>query len=147
LVDVPAGGGYLRDHLPPGVEAIAVEESEAFAQRCRARGIDAVVCSLQAEDEPAEVADVVVSVAGTHPTPGKAGLLRAWRRLLRPGGRLVVADVVTGSAEARFLDGFVGHHNGQGHDGWFLGDDLLDVALGVGFTHGRVADGSYHWWA
>jgi hypothetical protein len=42
------------------------------------------------------------------------------RRLLRPGGRVVLADVAVGTSPSRFLNGFVADHCPLGHDGRFL---------------------------
>jgi SAM-dependent methyltransferase len=147
VVDVPAGGGYLRDHLPAGVEHVAVEPSATFVERSRRRGATAVESSLRADVLAASSADVVISLAGVHHEPDVFELLVAWRRVLVAGGRIVLADVATGSAEAAFLDGFVGRHNGHGHRGTYLGPDLADIARRSGLTDVRVTDGSYAWWA
>ena len=39
LLDAPAGGGYLADRLPPGVDYVALESAPSFAARCRSRGV------------------------------------------------------------------------------------------------------------
>lgn len=147
VVDVPAGGGYLREHLPPGVVHVAVEPSSAFAVRSRARGVDVIQGGLACEAIRGASVDLVLSVAGVHHEPDLEPLLRSWRRILVPGGRLVVADVAQGSVEAAFLDGFVGAHNGDGHQGTYLGEDLASVAQRAGLDHVRVIDGRYRWWA
>ncbi|MGI8755722.1 MAG: class I SAM-dependent methyltransferase [Acidimicrobiales bacterium] len=146
LYDIPAGGGYLAEHLKPDVVYTAIEVSASFAQRCRVRGVDVVEGDLQAASLPAECADVVVSLAGVHHEPHLAGLLSAWHRLLRPGGRLVVADVAAGSAVATFLDGYVGDHNGVGHRGGFLGPEVGRMVEEAGFVDVEVVDRHYHWW-
>lgn len=147
VVDVPAGGGYLAEHLPAGVDLVAVETSTPFAERCAERGITVVTSDLAASALPDETAHVVLSIAGMHHEPDHRALLSAWRRVLVPGGRLVAADVAAGSAEARFLDGFVGEHNGTGHRGWFFGDDVAVHAAEAGYREVQVVDGRYRWWA
>ncbi|MCB0960657.1 MAG: methyltransferase domain-containing protein [Acidimicrobiales bacterium] len=147
VLDLPAGGGYLGDLLPAGASVTAVEPSAAFAERSRARGLEVVASSLDGEALPDGEADVLVSIAGIHHEPDHAALLRGWRRVLAPGGRLVLADVAAGSAPARFLDGFVGAHNGHGHAGTYLGDELAEQAEACGYTEVRVIDGTYRWWA
>lgn len=146
LIDVPAGGGYLARHLPEGVEVIHVEVAEQFIERGRREGTT-FASGLEAAGLPSGSADVVVSVAGMHHEPDHGALLRAWDRLLRPGGRLVAADVVAGSAEAAFLDGFVGEWTSTGHAGRYFGDDLAAVAERAGLADVVVKDGRYHWWA
>jgi len=100
MLDVPAGGGYLAERLPDGVEYLALETAPSFAARCRARGLDVVEAPLDGSTLPAGSVDVVVSIAGVHHEADLGALLGAWRRLLRPGGRVVVADVVEAAKEA-----------------------------------------------
>ncbi|MEZ5140807.1 MAG: hypothetical protein R2711_19140 [Acidimicrobiales bacterium] len=70
---------------------------------------------------------MLVSIAGIHHETDHRPC-SALAAGLAPGGRLVLADVAAGSAPARFLDGFVGDHNGHGHAGTYLGDDLAELA-------------------
>jgi SAM-dependent methyltransferase len=147
LIDVPAGGGYLSGHLPEGVDVIAVEVAEDFVEQSRGHGVTTVASGLEAAGLPAACADLVVSVAGMHHEDDHRALFAAWRRLLRPGGRLVAADVVAGSAEARFLDGFVGEWTSTGHAGRYFGDDLAATVEAAGYHEVTVVDGRYHWWA
>lgn len=146
LLDVPSGGGYLSDHLPPGVDYRPLETSTSFAERGRRRGLHIVSDDITARTVPHASVDLLVSIAGVHHEPDLRVLLREWHRVLRPGGRMVVADVVDGSAPARFLDDFVGRHNGTGHDAVFLGADLAKLARDAGLVVAEVVDGSYHWW-
>jgi SAM-dependent methyltransferase len=147
LIDVPSGGGYLDVHVAAGVEVIGVEVSDEFIERGREHGVAAYASGLEAAGLPAGSADVVVSIAGMHHEDDHGALFAAWRRLLVPGGRLVAADVVAGSAEARFLDGFVGEWTSTGHAGQYFGDDLARLGTSAGYADVRVVDGRYHWWA
>ena len=147
VVDVPAGGGYLRDHLPVATTYLAVEPSAAFVAGCRRRGVEVVESSLRAEAVGAATADVVVSVAGVHHEDDHVGLLRSWRRIARPGGTVALIDVAEGTAPAAFLDGFVGAHNGEGHRGRYLADGGEALAEEAGLTDARTIDGAYCWWA
>lgn len=147
LIDIPSGGGYLGAHLPEDVELIGVEVSDEFIAR-RGEDEEIVVASgLEAAGLPSASADVIVSIAGMHHEDDHGALLAAWRRLLRPGGRLVAADVIAGSAEARFLDGFVGEWTSTGHAGHYFGDDLAVLGTAAGYDVVAVRDGRYHWWA
>lgn len=147
VLDVPSGGGYLAQHLPAAAHVLSVEPSAVFAERSRRQGHDVVRCSLRAEAVADRSIDVLVSVAGVHHDADLVGLLAAWRRVLAPGGRIVVADVARGSAVAEFLDGFVGRHTAQGHVGTYLGDDLAQLAHDAGYRDIEVIDGAYRWWA
>lgn len=147
LVDIPSGGGYLAAHLPAGVVLVARETSPVFAERALVHGVATEVGDLEASGAPAASCDVLVSVAGIHHHADHPTLLASWVRLLRPGGRLVVADVVQGSAEARFLDGFVGAHTSTGHAGSYLGDGLAGLGRAAGLVEVATVDEQYHWWA
>ncbi|HWJ97590.1 MAG TPA: class I SAM-dependent methyltransferase, partial [Acidimicrobiales bacterium] len=147
LVDIPSGGGYLGAHLPDGVDLVGVEVSDEFVERGREHEVTMFATGLEAAGLPAASADAVVSIAGMHHEDDHGSLFAAWRRLLRPGGRLVAADVVAGSAEARFLDGFVGEWTSTGHAGHYFGDGLAQLGEAAGYVDIAVHDGRYHWWA
>ncbi|MGN6694388.1 MAG: class I SAM-dependent methyltransferase [Aquihabitans sp.] len=147
LVDIPSGGGYLGGHLPEGVELIGVEVSDGFIERSGDDEEIVVASGLEAAGLPSASADAIVSIAGMHHEDDHGALFAAWRRILKPGGRLVAADVVTGSAEAEFLDGFVGEWTSTGHAGHYFGDDLARLGTDAGYAEVEVVDRRYHWWA
>ncbi|HEY4377543.1 MAG TPA: class I SAM-dependent methyltransferase, partial [Acidimicrobiales bacterium] len=146
VVDVPAGGGWLADHLPHGTVIVAVEPSGPFSERCAARsGVQAVQAPITATTLDPASADVVVSLAGLHHVADHREAYAEFARILRPGGRLVIADVAVGSPVARFLDGFVDRHNSEGHHGRYLGPDLAAQVAAAGFDAVRVDDVDHHW--
>lgn len=113
LLDIPAGGGYLRRLLPGHIEVTEVEPSAGFHAGAAEPG------SIPRRPS-GEQFDCITCLAAMHhihpPEPYLADLCRA----LAPGGCLVVGDVAAGSPQARFLDEFVGRHNGTGHAGHYL---------------------------
>ena len=133
LVDAPAGGGYLAAWLPPGVRYVAVEPVEPFFAHCpEGPGRARLACPPTRIDLPDGAADVVTSLAGLHHEPDVDAVLAELVRVLRPGGRLGVADVRLGSAPGRFLNVFVHAHSQLGHRGSFFDDSLADRLRGVG---------------
>jgi hypothetical protein len=55
------------------------------------------------------------------------------RRLLKAGGRAVIADVAVDTRPALFLNGFVDRHNPMGHEGHFLDERLGGLLEAAGF--------------
>lgn len=141
VVDVPAGGGYLRHYLPADCEWAGHEPCASFLE-----GPGALDRSLLPLPWPARFADAAVSIAGVHHLADKRPLFRDLHRVLRPTGRLVLADVHVDSAVARFLDDFVGRYNSTGHEGDYLGEHTLQELGETGFAVERAARVPYGWW-
>jgi SAM-dependent methyltransferase len=85
-------------------------------------------------------------VAGVHHLDDKRPLFRELRRVIRPGGRFVLADVHAESAVARFLDEFVGRHNSTGHAGCYLDAGTLAELCASGWRVERSARVPFGWW-
>ncbi len=106
VVDLGAGSGFLTLELAPRVsEVIAVDLSDsmlaALEVQAHERGIDNIaprVADLRAFDLPPASVEVIVSNYALHhlTDADKAALLRRALHWLRPGGRLVVADMMFG---------------------------------------------------
>ena len=129
VVDVPAGGGYLANHLPKGCQWHGHEPCADFTGG--GQGLNQALLPLPWPDA---FADLAVSIAGVHHLRNKRPLLRELRRVIKPHGRLMLADVDEGSPVARFLDGFVGDNNSTGHEGSYLGSRTLEDLRGSGWT-------------
>lgn len=146
LIDVPAGGGYLAAWLPEEVAYLAVEPVGPFFDRCPEQaGRKRLRCAptkIELADASAEVA---VSLAGLHHEPDVDGVFAELFRVLRPGGRVGIADVRSGSAPDRFLNGFVHEHSRLGHRGTFFDATLADRLLAVGFQDVDLAPVPLRW--
>jgi SAM-dependent methyltransferase len=134
LCDMPAGGGYLARHLPPGFSYVGVDPAGDFVAAGAEAGARIVAAELSLVPLEADSVDHVVSLAGLHHEPNLAAVFREMRRLTRPGGRVVIADVAHATPPARFLNGFVARTNPKGHDGRFLNDDTAELLEGAGLT-------------
>jgi SAM-dependent methyltransferase len=113
ILDVGCGTGFLSlllaqlGYTVTGIDFSAAMRAEAL-RKAREMGLAIEVSEGDAEapDFPAHTFDVVISrhLVWTLPAPTKA--LRAWRKLLKPGGRVVIID---GVWTPRNLSGRVRH--------------------------------------
>lgn len=112
IVDLPAGGAYLLDYLPPDIRYFPREITPGFS-------VDATLVEWDG-DWNAPPADHVVTCAAAHHFDDHANVIDRALGALRSGGVLHLADVDVASPVGGFLDGFVGAHTPTGHDGNFL---------------------------
>jgi SAM-dependent methyltransferase len=149
ICDVGAGGGYLadgiRERLDGRCRIVCVENSVAYCESispAHGRVSSSLLCLALADAS----VDRVAVLAGLHHQDDKAGFLREAHRVLKPGGRIVVADVREGSGPARFLTQAVDRWSDMGHDATFLDGDGFASLLGrAGFDDVVVEDESYTW--
>ncbi len=109
-VDLGAGTGFVALALAPKVTSVlAVDIAPAMAEDLsRGRGgaglrnLSTEVCDLNDLRLPEASADLIVSSYALHHllTPGKRALVARTARWLRPGGRLVIADMMSAAAGA-----------------------------------------------
>jgi SAM-dependent methyltransferase len=146
LLDVPAAGGFLSTHLEvPGVRLIAVDPSPVLHALCRRLVPESYLAPANALPLPTGSVDVTVCLAGLHHDPDPGAAFKEIRRVLRPHGRLAIAEVAAGSAVAGFLNGFVDRHNSLGHQGHFLDDAMAATLVASGFAITGDAVAAYHW--
>jgi SAM-dependent methyltransferase len=126
--DVPAGGGYLQQYMSSTVRCMSHEPCASFGQGHHGAG------SLFPFPWTDGSLDRVISLAGVHHHPDKRPFHAEVHRVLVPGGLYVLSDVDADSPVGRFLDGFVGRHNGTGHDGIYLGAELVPQLTEAGFS-------------
>ncbi|HAJ91896.1 MAG TPA: hypothetical protein DCO71_04635 [Gammaproteobacteria bacterium] len=134
VVDVPSGGAYMSRHLSD-VELIGLETSQTFAELATARAQNVLLYENNQFPLKDACADRVLSIAGLHHVRDKCEIFLEMRRILNPGGRILVADVAEDSFVRRFLDDFVGHYCETGHSGWYFGAstraELHDAGLNI----------------
>jgi SAM-dependent methyltransferase len=135
VCDVPSGGGYLVDHLPPELELrlIAIDPSDVFARTWDDERVEWHLAPLNELPLHDAGVDALVSIAGLHHVDDRHAVLREMRRVLRPGGRLSILEVPVGAATDRFLNGFVDRHNSMGHEGRFVDDPFRADLTAAGF--------------
>src|SRR6516225_1420029 len=149
-VDLGAGTGFVTTALAPLVSSVlAVDISAAMAASLAGRAAHAGLANVSTEVcdlrdfqlEPASV-DLVVSSYALHHLPDaeKRALVTRASRWLRPGGRLVVADMMFGRGgsqrDRQILRQKVIALAAKGPGGsWRIAKNLTRYGLGVGHEY------------
>jgi ubiquinone/menaquinone biosynthesis C-methylase UbiE len=102
VLDVACGPGFLtRAFAHAGVQAIGIDATEAFLAFARAEARDEGLATVEFRDGDAESLpfddgsfDVVVCRAAFHHFPRPARVLGEMARVCRPGGRVMVGDMI-----------------------------------------------------
>ena len=125
VCDVPSGGGYLADHLPPDLELrlVAIDPSDVFARTWQDQRVEWHLAPLTR----LPILHSCVTLWSALPA------LREMRRVLRPGGWLSITSRFRGATTDRFLNGFVDQYNSMGHDGRFVDDAFRADVTTAGF--------------
>jgi ubiquinone/menaquinone biosynthesis C-methylase UbiE len=149
-VDLGAGTGFVTTALAPLVSSVlAVDISAAMtaslaerAARDGLRNVSTEVSDLRQFDLPPGSADLVVSSYALHhlPDPDKRALVARTARWLRPGGRLVIADMMFGRGgsprDRAILRQKLTALAAKGPGGWWrIAKNLTRYGLGVGTEH------------
>lgn len=132
LCDMPSGGGYLAAYLSGGLRYLGIDPAPDFFVGWpeHLERLNAEIVKVPLADQSV---DYIVSLAGLHHEPSLPAVFAEMHRLLRRGGRAVIADVAVDTAPARFLNGFVAENNPMGHEGRFLDDNMPAFLQGAGF--------------
>ncbi len=132
VVDAPAWLGYVSEGIPAelGARITRIEPRRDFAALIADRiyplgpGAPDIIAGarLSRLPMPTASADRVVSAVGLHHLHPfeRAAFLADCVRVLRPGGRLVISEVLADTPPARFLNGAVNRLCWTGHNGTFL---------------------------
>ena len=104
-------------------------------------------CTYNAIELPNQSMDRGILLASLHHASiqDRRQLYSELRRIIRPGGRLVIGDVEQGSQIDRFLNEFVDQNSKTGHDGLFFTEkDAKDIQTS-GWKVVEIVRKSYKW--
>ncbi|WP_309661507.1 class I SAM-dependent methyltransferase [Sphingomonas sp.] len=141
ICDMPSGGGYLAARLPPGMRYLGVDPASDFVSAFP-DGLDRLQADITNVPLNDHAVDYVVSLAALHHEPDLPAVFREMRRLVRPGGRIVIADAAVDTPPVAFLNGFVDQNNPMGHHGRFLDDRTTGLleAEGLAVVDDRLVE-------
>lgn len=135
VLDIPSGGGYLKNFIKPPVKIISVETSSLFI-----KDIDPtlnhsiLLCNdISKTLLPDSCAERIISLAGLHHIEQRLDLYREMFRMVKPGGYFCMADAFTDSNVASFLNVFVNQYSSMGHRGEFLNEEDIFFLKKAGF--------------
>jgi len=135
ILDVPAGGGYLKRYLPASWKYLGRDFSGGFDDNHNL----VVKCSEIDLGVPTSSFDVVICLAAMHHVENKEAFFQAVKTVLKPDGLFLIGDIVKGSNEAEFLNGFVDEWNHLGHEG-----DFIDAKRDTNLLKANGFDSTYN---
>lgn len=149
VCDLPAGGGYLAEGLSPLLlspqNIICVEPAEGFMKDGNPlyRWIHAPISNTPLSSN---CVDRIGSLAGLHHLENTASFFQEAYRLLKPGGKIAVADVREGTDVDHFLNDAVNRLSETGHKGMFFAPGQFSSLLHrAGFEQVTEQHETYHW--
>jgi SAM-dependent methyltransferase len=132
------GGGYLLARLP-AAEKVGVDPSPYARGEANRQGIES---AASLDDLPEAWADVVVSNHALEHTLAPLDELRAIRRVLRPGGRLVLVVAIDDWRAQRWPDPHDQNHHLYTWTPLLLGSLLVEAGLELDSV--RVVTRAWH---
>lgn len=119
VLDVPSGGGYLKNYIPSHINLKSADFSEGF--------IENSIKLVSPEKLPFEsnTYDVVFSLSGMHHLANVPLFVEECIRVLTNDGTFIFADVKKDTSVDYFLNNFVNEYNSLGHEGNFFYKDFF----------------------
>lgn len=153
VVDLGCGAGTVAVPISRIVESAGhvhafdgsqqmVENLAETAQRFRLP-VTAVKLHKECLPLPDNSADLVTSLAAFHHFADWDRYVSEVGRVLRPGGRLVIGDICSGSRPARYFNGPIHYHCSTGHRFPYLYSEvvkLMCVRVGLAVDYSSVID-------
>lgn len=134
ILEIGAGNGYfsraIADQLGPEGLLVAsdpsVDQLSDLEGDADHRNIKVIATSADILDIGLDSIDGVWSRGAIHHVSDKTATFARCAELVRPGGRLVIADIFAGTRLARYFDDFIARSCSTGHEVAFLSREFAD---------------------
>ena len=133
LLTIPSSCEKVEKYIPADlkIKYIAFETNKELAELTHTAQcvFDSIPCNNQS-------VDTILSLASLHHCTNeeRVQFYKEAKRLLKPGGKLVIGDVIHDSDQDKWLNIFVNMHNPLGHSGKFWTDEDGSLMQSCGFT-------------
>lgn len=149
IVVAAAGSGFdavsIAKTLSGNARIICVEPCRSFCDLIP-DGFEVLNVPLDSIPLSDGTADAVINLAALHHVSDRDAAFREWTRILKPDGRIVIADVEAGSSNGLFLNTVVNEFTPGGHEGWFLEPGQLTFAFeSLGCHSAKESLETYEW--
>lgn len=134
ILEVGAGNGYFSGAIAGelGSEGLlvasdpSVEQLSGLETECEFRNIRVVPASADTLDIGINGFDAIWSRGAIHHVIDKTSAFTRFAEVSRPGGRLVIADIFSGTPLARYFDSFIARSCNTGHEVAFLSKEFAE---------------------
>lgn len=154
ILEVGAGGGFfshlIAEKILPGVLTATDPSNEQLTlltshQKKNIEIVQGGADSLPSNLEPSSY-DAIWTGGSFHHVVNKTNAFQSFANLLKKGGRMVIADVFTGSALAKHFDLEVAKYCITGHEVAFLSEDFADsLCFLTGFQKPQFTQKNIQW--
>ena len=146
VLDAPASGAFLSRYVEvPNINLIALDPCPALSELASSLVKQSYCAPLSNMPFQDGHFDKVLCLAGLHHEPALAKFFEESFRVIKPNGRLIIAEVDEATAPAKFLNGFVNAHSSLGHQGLFFSSLYTDSLKNAGFMINENQYKRYHW--
>ncbi len=142
VLNMMAGGVPLDKYLPSNIQYHAFECNKEFAEMTGTQ-----YCTLMRIDMPDNSVDTIVNIASLHHSSDseRALFYKECLRILKPGGHLVIGDVIKETPQDAWLNTFVDRFNSRGHKGNFWSSADCNLLRDSGFNNVVFKTLCYDW--
>lgn len=133
LLTIPSSCEKVENYIPSelNIQHIAFETNKELAKLT-----GKTYCTFNSIPQDNNTIDTILSLATLHHCTHEERLsfYKEVLRVLKPGGQLIIGDVLKDSDQDKWLNNFVNKHNSLGHKGLFWSNDDIGLIQSCGFS-------------